>query len=188
MVLAFFTLFGAACSPRIRFVADEVRDVTTACPATLHPFVRRVLLDESFTISESATLKKSMEAWRQASYGAVDYTIVGRFERGVLPDEPTDAKKGDIIRIFRVANSEPYAGKNQREILGRATSTWIVIFIDRVSSVEALQGIAMHEIGHTMGISHIPDANAVMHDVCISSCSVPQLTVSDIIEYCRVVR
>ena len=132
-------------------------------PTVIH---RRIKLDKEFSQPQKNEIIYALNQWRNSLHGLFDFSIVERELELITSDDRADTiiflcaknndrliKKLDLVEGNKIWGYAYYSKDNPAVIL---------LIPDRIGGLHDFKNIALHEIGHVLGISHISDSAAVM--------------------------
>jgi predicted Zn-dependent protease len=144
-----------------------------------------VYVDDAFTNYEIQMIEHAITKWQRATNEILQYRIVRKFPHiDITTDELP--KHSDGVWIYRGSSKVREVNKNA---FASANLSSIHINMDKIYLYEpsdiTLQATVMHEIGHTVGIGHISDANSLMNPGCEAACLQPTITMYDLNAFCN---
>ena len=123
---------------------------------------------------------RAIRIWVQPGAGLADYTPAHRrlvaeafqqWERAGIPlrfDQVRDSAAADVVIVWTSRFAEPISGKTRwtHDRRGWIRSARVMLALHRYTGEllddEAIRAIALHEVGHALGLDHTTDATNVM--------------------------
>ena len=121
-------------------------------------------VDERFTAEERQQIQAAATMWEQSTGGSVNFDLV--FGQRV---DISDSDRNTIVKVSARAafNRFPEMASDKRAALFHEGSTFqsstIVIIGERVEE-DMLRPAIAHEMGHSFGLRHVPEAQALMYE------------------------
>lgn len=143
--------------------------------------IQTVYIDEAFTFEEYLHIKSAADEWQYTSRGIVKYDLI-------YPYRPTDntltVSEGRNV-VYKVLSNHPYVAKTDRQIVegnrrknitatmvtlgfesvvDRSRDLWFIgLVTDRISSMQKLRVVAIHEFGHALNMKHRDNELGIMN-------------------------
>jgi hypothetical protein len=202
-ILFFVLVLIAACGCVVAREPVRTSNQSTVTTIELHG-------DVAFTPEERASIKAAADIWRFQTNGLADVHLIWDLD----PDSPTSIRKHamDAVLLKRTSKSE-IVQEYDDEVCGPAGQLfggcgvlgWVNVpggYLNKLESGEDVPGrwqmnlvgdriegrvtnVAMHELGHMLGLRHVADSYALMYPrtmpykrACLSK--------ADLSEFCRV--
>lgn len=188
---AIASVVAVGCSGK---VADECPLDSAARDALCDFDVQReVLLDESFLPSELRAVRAAMEGWSTASGGRIEYRITDGASHEHALSVPVHTGLLAVVRLTSPVDAELMSnidsavaarGGSKGSVVGYALPGRLMLLVERIPDTLTLQAVAMHELGHDLGLEHATGTQSVMYakisgiDDCVLGA--PHATTSDI--------
>lgn len=147
----------------------------------------QVKIDEAFNEKQKALIAKAFRDWERASNYKVYFKLIwdqpkpGPYWKYAKPEEGSGLffwylpKTKDFISNDEIARWSGFVGLM---VYGKGEKSGNIIIFDNVSQYN-FYNVALHEIGHLLGLKHIESHPVVMHPAalgdCISQADVDQL-------------
>jgi predicted Zn-dependent protease len=153
----------------------------TLCQKTLY-------LDSNFAMHDVLIIRSAAEEWEDATEGKVKFTIVENFDINNI--SRLDYNKDNIVVIDAEEDSpllKKYDKHKSSYVLGYFATEYsvpmIILVPERMQSFGYYRAVAIHEMGHSIGLGHSKKEDTVMYPVIdFASWYVSE---SDLLEFCR---
>jgi len=154
---------------------------------------KELMIDDRFSAEEERMIVAAIDEWNRVGkeYLGLDKILIyqGRyrdpdgFDELDLDDDHSVIYRGQDDRYYRFLSDHNEAG---RTLLGYGTTADVLLFTFTLDTPEEFQHVALHELGHFLGLGHVPDdVNAVMYELTFDDPPL-QLTRTDIQDFCLV--
>lgn len=161
--LVFVCLFVACVAPtRVRSATYTTAAPNPALVGEVYP----VYIDQEFTAAEKAAIAAALVEWNTALNGARTYVVASdqfQMEQSVISQVMTTGQGLLILRNKRT--DYDHAGDEMDGVLAFVPGLGVpfVHVIDDAIGTRNLKAIVAHEIGHTLGIPHVPLTGSLMN-------------------------
>jgi predicted Zn-dependent protease len=164
-------------------------------PVPLNPnnLVKTVYIDKAFNYKEEGFIIDAIKEWECATNYRLKYTVVFKYDN-VKSIDPTTS-----LLIRKVNHNDPliiesdnYREQHEKQTTKRHTvglfhsdkniTPEILLVDDRLTNY-SYKIVAMHEIGHALGLDHNPSTNTIMYRH--SDMSQSYITSEDIKDFCE---
>lgn len=148
---------------------------------------REVYIDETFAQEERVWIVLSMMEWNRVTNGVASFKYMGTIPHALPELRSSHASRR--LEILRVQTSDAMASE-KITLWGRANWSYVYLITDRMKAAggdfkQRLIGVTMHELGHTMGLGHIPETSSLMNAQCTDACADPKVTLYDMNVFCK---
>ena len=153
----------------------------TNLPTVVH---RRIKLDAEFSQVQKYEIIFALNQWKKSLCGLFDFSIVDSNFNLITDDDQIDTiiflraeNKDKLIKTIDFverANIYGFAYYSQEK------PAVILLVPERINNLHDFKNIALHEIGHVLGISHISDEVAVMSKYYSG---IDKITYSDLVAF-----
>lgn len=166
--------FCLSCIPRHATTSDPLYDVGIP---RFDPIIF-IKVDDTFTESQKTQIARAFRNWERASNYKISFQVTwdepkpGPYWQYETPYEDSGLffwylpKNEDFIPIQTLARWQRFVGMM---VFGRGENSGNVIIFDNVRE-EHFYSVALHEIGHLLGLKHIEDFPVVMHPEALGEC------------------
>jgi len=155
--------------------------------------IRTVYYDQSLSEPSAELLEAAMDAWTEATGGAVVWRVKGHQAR---PDVPFIGDCGETVRVSEALSTDPIAiaialksrdpdpGVPVAWTLWGCRVTSVIFFTDKFDDKSNFYKVALHELGHVIGLDHDKsDELTVMHHLVEEQASC--ITERDLKQFCN---
>jgi hypothetical protein len=159
----------------------------------VEPLPKEVMIEDRFSADEERMIVAAIDEWNRIGleYLGLEKILIyqGRyrdpdgFDELDLDDGRSVIYRGQDDRYYRFLSDHNEAG---RTLLGYGTTADVLLFTFTLDTPEEFQHVALHELGHFLGLGHVPDdKNAVMYELTFDNPPL-RLTRTDIQDFCLV--
>lgn len=184
--------------------------LTTSCSAQKHYLItklpensyvtsRAYMLDDQFSDLEKKRIMLAFREWEFATNNIVSFYYVGDFPHYKI-EEFDSHHSGNydyrtLTKLYVSKYTEHdmniyYAPQDEPErVLGGVLFSGMFLISDKLTTDTMFKGVAMHEVGHFLGLDHVNQKEMIMHKTCSEqNCASdnPLITTEDIRLFCSV--
>lgn len=183
LIAALLISFGCSGSP----LPDP--ETGYKCGTESKHLTRNVYIDETFTTEERLWITLAMLEWNRVTNNVMEFRYEGTVTHIVL-SQLWRYPGTSTLYVLRGQEGDPIPSENAT-LWGKANWNFVVLVTDRIKAREGgdyqkrVTAVAMHELGHTIGIGHIPETTALMNASCALACRDPKITMYDMNGFCH---
>lgn len=178
-----------------RLVTALACAIAAAIPAAgcVEPLPREIMIDDRFSADEEQMILAAIAEWNRVGleYLGLKEILIYRgrfvdqdgFDELDLEDGRSVMYRGGDDRYYRFLS---YYNEPGRTLLGYGTFADMLLFTFNLDTPEKFQHVALHEMGHFLGLGHVPDdVDAVMYELTFDNPPL-RLNRTDIQDFCLV--
>lgn len=156
-----------------------------SCNTVQDFFHLNVYLDEDFSDYEVEMLAESFDNWRTYTGDVVDLHVDGTTPHKFLMNGSFFGATRSIY-VYRVGTFEAMAWSSDR--IGQTGYNAFLVIPSRLLSRRMFIHVAMHELGHVIGLNHSENNEDLMYPYCGNAECSPKMTAGDMMQLCSIVR
>lgn len=147
----------------------------------------QISIDKDFSLFQQLYIQKAFDAWSHASQNKLTFTLnwnarkPGRYSDYAKPQPESGIFFWSLPKAetpeWQVDDWKTYWGVM---VYGRGENSGNLIIFDEVS-LEKFYAVALHEVGHLIGLKHIEKVWSNMHPSAVADC----LTSHDVEQLCK---
>ena len=162
----------------------------------LPTFIERCIrIDAAFTLEEKIVIIESLKEWEDKTSNLVAFNIINLEANeihidGKMPPEAKSYEYYEVFTFIKATSSSDIVKKLEEDTEKKAYGyahcgdfLYISMIIDRIPNKEIFKSVAMHEVGHLLGMSHLKNKKVLMNKYV--NCKINTLTKEDLIHFLK---
>lgn len=142
----------------------------------LPTFIERCIrIDAAFTLEEKIVIIEALKEWENKTSNLVAFNIINLEANeihidGEMPPEAKSYEYYEVFTFIRATSSSDIVKKLEEGAEKRAYGyahwgnfLYISMVVDRIQNKEIFKSVAMHEVGHLLGMSHLKNKKVLMN-------------------------
>ncbi len=138
--------------------------------------IRYVRIDSAFTNREKILLVEALKEWEYKTSGLVAFNIINLDaneiydENGDPPKEVEEQEYYEVMTIIKAYSNSKITKMVEKEHARRpygyahwSDFLYIAMITDRIPNDQTFRTVAMHEVGHLLGMDHLKHKKSLMY-------------------------
>lgn len=158
------------------------------------------MLDERFTQAEKEKIIEAFKEWEVATHHILSFYYIGEFDHHGIEEfsmrysTATDYRRLDRLHILKYTPEDMFTyftspSDEPNRVIGGTLYYGMFLIPGKLELQTSFKGVAIHEIGHYIGLDHVNSTKMIMCSTCsLANCASdnPVITTEDVELFCSV--